>query len=75
MSITDITNKTGNPIAIECLACGAARVVFGIGHCETGECLRCHYLGWTYSDELDASTRRQIMNGRLAIPHRPRRRC
>ena len=66
MSVTDLTSKTGSPIQIECLACSATRVVSGIGHAETGECLRCHYLGWTYSDELDGATRRLIMNGGLA---------
>jgi uncharacterized paraquat-inducible protein A len=54
---------------IECLACGATRVVFGLGTAETGECPRCHYLGWTYSDELDGSTRRMIMNGAFAGHH------
>ena len=66
MSVRDITSKAGSPIQIECLACSATRVVSGIGHAETGECQRCHYLGWTYSDELDGSTRRLIMNGGFA---------
>jgi hypothetical protein len=48
---------------IACLACGETRVVFGV---ETGECPRCHYLGWTYSDELDGSTRRMILNRAFA---------
>ena len=51
---------------IECLACGAQRVVFGIESDDTGECPRCRYLGWTYSDDLDGTTRRMIMNGAFA---------
>jgi hypothetical protein len=51
---------------IACLACGATRVVPGLGTHETGECPRCHYLGWTYSDELDGTMRRMIMNGEFA---------
>src|SRR5262249_51214917 len=50
---------------IACLACGATRVVATIGS-GTGECPRCHYVGWTYVDDLDAYTRRLIMNGALA---------
>jgi hypothetical protein len=73
MTVIDINRAARPPIQIECLACGAARVVKGIGHGETGECERCHYLGWTYSDELDGSTRRMIMNGKLAVPPVPRR--
>jgi hypothetical protein len=46
---------------IECLACGAERVLEP--GTETGECPRCGYLGWTYSEELDPATRRMIMNG------------
>ena len=63
-----------NPTQIECLACGATRIVFGMGRTDTGECPRCHYLGWGFSDDLDGSTRRQIMNGALAVPpsERPR---
>jgi hypothetical protein len=64
-----------SPSRIECLACGEVRVVTGTGTEARGECPRCHYLGWAYSDELDGSTRRQIMNGALAVPpaERPRR--
>ena len=51
---------------IECLVCGATRIVAGLGTSETGECQRCGYLGWTYSDELDSSTRRMITNGAFA---------
>jgi uncharacterized paraquat-inducible protein A len=51
---------------IECLACGATRVVFGLSRAETGECERCHYVGWTYPDELDGTTQRMIMNGAFA---------
>ena len=73
MSVTDLTSKTRSSIQIECLACSATRVVTGIGHAETGECPRCHYLGWTYSDDLDGTTRRLIMNGGLAVPSSARR--
>jgi uncharacterized paraquat-inducible protein A len=74
MSVTDINpHSTGNASQIECLACGAARIVSGVCHGETGECPRCHYLGWTYSDELDGTTRRLIMNGGLAAPPKRRR--
>jgi uncharacterized paraquat-inducible protein A len=66
MRLTDRTPKSRRSTKIECLACSATRLVSGIGHAETGECPRCHYLGWTYSDELDGSTRRLIMNGGLA---------
>ena len=66
MSLTETTTKAATPIQIECLACGAKRVASGIGHAESGECPRCRYLGWTYSDDLDGSTRRLIMNGGLA---------
>ncbi len=59
-----------NPQQIECLACGAVRVTFGTGLAETGECRRCGYLGWTYSEDLDSTTERMIMNGALA--RRPR---
>jgi len=56
------------PRQIACLACGETRVVSGN---ETGECPRCHYVGWAYADDLDGSTVRMIMNGVLARPHRP----
>ena len=52
---------------IACLACGEIRIVLGI---QTGECPVCHYLGWTYADELDGSTRRMIINGVFAHPRR-----
>jgi ribosomal protein S27AE len=48
---------------IECLVCGTARVVFGLAAHETGECGRCHYRGWTYSDELDGTTHRLLLGG------------
>jgi hypothetical protein len=63
-----------SPTQIECLACGAVRIVFGIGRGQTGECQSCHYAGWGFSDDLDGTTRRQVMNGALAVPpaERPR---
>jgi hypothetical protein len=36
----------------------------------TGECPACHYLGWTYAEEVTGSTRRLIMNGAYAHPRR-----
>jgi hypothetical protein len=51
------------PTKIECLACGEARIVYGLGRVDTGECPRCRYAGWGFSDELDSLTRSQIMNG------------
>ncbi len=51
---------------IECLACGARRIVTGLGTAETGECPRCGYLGWTYSDERGRSIRRMVMKGTFA---------
>lgn len=53
------------PRQIACLACGDTRVVFGD---ETGECPRCHYLGWIFADELDAWTSRMIVNQVFARP-------
>ena len=55
------------PRHIVCLACGETRIVLGI---QTGECQACHYLGWTYAEELDGSTRRMIINGAFAHPRR-----
>jgi hypothetical protein len=52
---------------VACLSCGETRVVFGA---ETGECPRCHYVGWMPADDLDGSTRRAIMNGAFAGRHR-----
>jgi len=63
-----------NPVQIECLACGAVRVVMGLGTEARGECPQCHYLGWAYSDELDGHARRQIMNGALATAPSERQR-
>jgi uncharacterized paraquat-inducible protein A len=48
---------------IKCLACDTARVVFGLAAHETGRCSRCGYRGWTYSDELDGSTHRLLLDG------------
>jgi uncharacterized paraquat-inducible protein A len=58
------TDREATPI--ECLACGARRIVPGLGTAEPGECPRCGYLGWTYSDELDSSTCRMIMKAAFA---------
>jgi hypothetical protein len=54
------------PTKIECLACGETRIVYGLGRGDTGECPRCRYVGWGFSEELDSLTRSQIMNGAFA---------
>jgi hypothetical protein len=59
------------PRPIECLACGAVRLVSGSRVEATGECERCGYVGWTYADTADGTTRRMIMNGLLARGLRP----
>ncbi len=60
-----------NPLQIACLACGEQRVVFGHRIGETGECPRCRYIGWTYADDLDGTTKRSIMNALTARPPQP----
>jgi hypothetical protein len=54
------------PIQIACLACSASRIVFDTGIDETGQCDQCGYVGWTYAEDLDSTTREMIMNGLLA---------
>jgi hypothetical protein len=41
---------------VECLACGARRVVVG----DPRECHRCGYVGWASSEELTADARRRL---------------
>jgi hypothetical protein len=53
------------PRQIECLCCGAVRVM--MAH-DAGECPQCHYVGWTYSDELDGWTQRMIQNRAFGTP-------
>ena len=48
-----------DPRQIECLCCGAQRVML---ERDAGDCPRCHYLGWTYSEDLDGWTQRLIAN-------------
>jgi hypothetical protein len=49
------------PFRVECLSCGARRVVVGgPRHGDPGECHRCGYVGWAASDDLTASTRRLL---------------
>jgi uncharacterized Zn finger protein len=50
------------PFRVECLSCGARRVVVAAhqGHTDTGECHRCGYVGWAGSDDLNPSARRQL---------------
>jgi len=56
----------GEPRQIECLLCGTARIVFGRRKEDMGVCLSCGYRGWTYSDELDGTTKRLILANRAA---------
>ena len=52
------------PREIQCLCCGAERVML---ERDAGDCPRCHYLGWTYSDELDGYTQRLIQNRAFGV--------
>jgi ribosomal protein S27AE len=47
---------------VECLSCGARRIVVGAEHChvDVGECNRCGYVGWALWDELTQAGRRQL---------------
>jgi ribosomal protein S27AE len=45
---------------VECLACGARRVVVVARHGDPGECHRCGYVGWASSEELTADARRRL---------------
>jgi len=47
---------------VECLSCGARRVVVGEEHhhIDPGECHRCGYVGWAASADLTATLRRQL---------------
>jgi hypothetical protein len=50
------------PFRVECLSCGARRVVVvaGDGHGDPGECHRCGYVGWASSEELNETARRRL---------------
>jgi hypothetical protein len=51
------------PFRVECLSCGARRVVVpdeDDRHLDPGECHRCGYVGWASSDELTARSRRAL---------------
>ena len=48
---------------IVCLDCGETRELVGA---DAGECPGCHYLGWTYAEELDSCLRRQIIDRALS---------
>ena len=45
---------------IECLRCGYLRAYSpGLLRCDdAGDCPRCQYVGWAYSDELSERTRK-----------------
>ncbi len=62
------TKRLSRPIQLECLACGSLRVAYGYSTEETGHCPQCSYVGWTYAEELDGWTTRQIMSGNPAGP-------
>jgi ribosomal protein S27AE len=48
------------PFRVECLSCGARRIVAGGRHGDAGECHRCGYVGWASSEELTADARRLL---------------
>jgi predicted RNA-binding Zn-ribbon protein involved in translation (DUF1610 family) len=51
------------PFRVECLSCGARRIVVSNTdrrHVDAGECHRCGYVGWASSDELSAAARRRL---------------
>jgi hypothetical protein len=73
MTLVGVMIEPRYPAQIECLSCGEVRSVHGFGRTDTGECPRCHYVGWAYADELDERTQRQIMNGSFATPQRRQR--
>ena len=60
------TKRLSRPVQLECLACGSLRVAYGYGTEETGQCPNCSYVGWTYAEELDGWTTREIMSGNSA---------
>jgi hypothetical protein len=46
---------------LECLRCGTTReLVVTDPRVNTGECPRCHYVGWASSSELDEPMRRVL---------------
>jgi hypothetical protein len=47
-------------LRIECLRCGAPRTVEPEPRLRTDECLRCRYVGWAFSSELDERIRRLL---------------
>jgi hypothetical protein len=55
------------PFRVECLSCGARRVVVGgPRHGDPGECHRCGYVGWASSADLTAAARRLLRDHPLA---------
>ena len=53
-------------LRIECLRCGDVRVLHPDSHhrLDGGECMRCSYVGWAASYELDETARRRCASGR-----------
>ncbi len=54
---------------VECLSCGARRIVVveaQPNHVDAGECHRCGYVGWASSDELTQNARRLLRDRPVA---------
>ena len=49
-------------LRIECLGCGDGRLAWPKSqrHLDGGACLRCGYVGWAYSAEIDEGLRRVL---------------
>ena len=46
---------------LECLRCGTTREIIATDpRLSTGECPRCHYVGWAAPSELDEPTRKAL---------------
>jgi hypothetical protein len=54
-------------VQVECLMCGCQRVVDDTERAlGTGACLRCGYVGWAYSSELNEDARRALREAPVA---------
>jgi phage FluMu protein Com len=65
-------NQSMSPVTVECLRCGNSRELLpGPSHAEAeGECPRCRYVGWAYSNDLTERTRKLFRD--LPVERRPR---